>query len=97
MKRRQGKYKSLPLFEKIGIIDAGAEGMAIARAENRVIFVPYGVPGDVVDIQATRKKKSFFEGRITFFHQYSDKRTEPVCQHPGFALPRFVILRQAVF
>ena len=57
--------------------------MAIARAENRVIFVPYGVPGDVVDIQATRKKKSFFEGRITNFHQYSDKRTEPVCQHFG--------------
>ena len=82
MKKRNNKYP-LPFFESVEIVDAGAEGMAIARAQNRVIFVPYGVPGDVVDVQVTRKKKSFFEGKITNFHRYSDLRTEPVCEHFG--------------
>jgi len=73
----------MPLIEHAEITDAGAEGMAIARIDNRVVFVPYGVPGDVVDIQVIRRKKSFFEGRIVNFHTYSDKRTDPVCEHFG--------------
>ncbi len=83
MKKSKSKYKSLPLLESVEIIDAGAEGMAIARDGNRVVFTPYGVPGDVVDIQVIRKKKSFFEGRIVNYHSYSGKRTDPVCQHFG--------------
>ena len=83
MKRSNRKYQNMPLIERAEISDAGSEGMAVARVDSKVIFVPYGVPGDVVDIQVTRKKKSYFEGRIMHFHEYSAMRAEPVCQHFG--------------
>lgn len=72
-----------PKYEQVEITDAGSEGKAVARVDNRVIFVPYVVPGDVIDIQIVRKKKSFFEGRAVKIHKYSDKRTEAVCSHFG--------------
>ncbi|RLD81369.1 MAG: 23S rRNA (uracil(1939)-C(5))-methyltransferase RlmD [Bacteroidetes bacterium] len=75
--------KPFPKYEKVEIIDAGSEGKAVARVDNMVIFVPFVVPGDVVDIQVVRKKKSFFEGRAVKFHKYSDKRVEPKCEHFG--------------
>lgn len=71
------------IIEKATIVDAGSEGKAVARAGDRVIFVPFGAPGDVVDIQLTRKKRSFSEGKIIRFHERSDKRDEPFCQHFG--------------
>lgn len=77
------KRNDLPLLEKIEITDAGSEGKAIARVDNRVVFVPFVVPGDVVDIQVVRKKKKHFEGRARKFHSLSDKRVEPVCEHFG--------------
>lgn len=80
---RSYKKGPLPFFEKVEIIDAGAEGKAVARVDNRVIFVAYGVPGDVVDIKVVAKKKSFFEAKIVNFHKYSEFRTEPVCGHFG--------------
>jgi 23S rRNA (uracil1939-C5)-methyltransferase len=77
------RAKSFPLYENVEIIDAGAEGKALARVDNRVIFIPYVVPGDIIDIQVIRKKKSFFEGRAVKVHKYSDKRTEAKCEHFG--------------
>lgn len=77
------KRKPHPLFEKVEIIDAGSEGKAVARVDNRVIFVPFVVPGDIVDIQVIRKKKSFYEGRAVKIHTYSEKRVEPKCEHFG--------------
>lgn len=71
------------MYEQVRILDAGSEGKAVARVDNRVIFVPFVVPGDVVDIQVIRKKKSFFEGRAVKFHAYSEHRTEPRCEHFG--------------
>lgn len=78
-----GKRMPFPLYESVEVTDAGSEGKAVARVDNRVIFVPFVVPGDIVDIQVVRKKKSFFEGRAVKFHTYSDKRTEPLCGHFG--------------
>lgn len=75
--------KPLPLYESVEILDAGSEGKAVARVDNRVVFVPFVVPGDVVDIQVLRKKKSFFEGKAVKFHSYSEKRTEAACTHFG--------------
>jgi len=75
--------KILPLFEKVTILDAGAEGKAVARVDNMVVFVPFAVPGDVVDIQAVTKKKSFYEGKVVRFHSYSEKRVTPFCEHFG--------------
>ena len=49
-----------------------------------MIFVPNVVPGDVVDIQTTKKRKAYYEGKATQFHQQSSYRVEPVCQHFGY-------------
>jgi 23S rRNA (uracil1939-C5)-methyltransferase len=71
------------IFENIEIIDAGAEGMAIGKINEKVVFVPFVVPGDRVDIQITRKKKKFLEGKAVRFHHYSSKRTDPHCSYFG--------------
>ncbi len=77
------KRKPLPLIENLEIIDAGAEGKAIARTDERVVFVPFAAPGDVVDVQVYKKKRRFYEGRITQFHKKSEQRVEPQCSHFG--------------
>ncbi|MDO9154765.1 MAG: 23S rRNA (uracil(1939)-C(5))-methyltransferase RlmD [Paludibacter sp.] len=75
--------KPLPILENITITDIAAEGKAIARVNDIVVFVPYVVPGDVVDLQVTRKKSHFMEARPVHFHHYSEKRIEAVCEHFG--------------
>lgn len=57
------KKKQLPILEKVTITDVAAEGKAIARVNDMVVFVPFVAPGDVVDIQLTRKKNSYAEGK----------------------------------
>ena len=61
--------KQLPLLEKVTITDVAAEGKAIARVNDMVIFVPFVAPGDVIDIQLTRKKHSYAEGKAVYFHE----------------------------
>jgi 23S rRNA (uracil1939-C5)-methyltransferase len=75
--------KILPLLEKITISDVAAEGKAIAKVNDMVIFVPYVAPGDIVDIQLTRKKNSYAEGRAVNIHTYSTERATPLCEHFG--------------
>lgn len=75
--------KQLPLLEKVEITDIAAEGKAIAKVDERVVFVPFVAPGDIVDIRITRKKNKYAEGKAVFFHSYSDKRTQPFCEHFG--------------
>jgi 23S rRNA (uracil1939-C5)-methyltransferase len=75
--------KPLPVFEKVEITDAGAEGKALARVENLVVFVPFVVPGDIVDIKIVKRKKSFLEGKAIKLHQASQLRIEPKCEHFG--------------
>ncbi|MDR2816947.1 MAG: 23S rRNA (uracil(1939)-C(5))-methyltransferase RlmD [Proteiniphilum sp.] len=77
------KRKQLPLLEKVLITDVAAEGKAIAKVDGMAVFVPFAVPGDVADIQLTRKKNSFAEGRVTRFEKFSENRTEPFCSHFG--------------
>ena len=73
------KKKELPLLEKVLITDVAAEGKAIARVNDLVVFVPYVVPGDVVDLQLRRKKHSYAEAEAVKFHEYSEKRAVPFC------------------
>ncbi len=73
----------LPLLEKIMITDIGAEGNALARVDNQVVFVPMLIPGDIVDIKVTKKRKNYMEGRAVRFHEYSADRVTPVCRHFG--------------
>ena len=65
------------------ITDAGAEGMAVAKIEGLTVFVPYVVPGDIVDIQIFKKKKKYAEGRVTQLVQPSEERCEARCAHFG--------------
>lgn len=77
------KKKELPLLEQVTITDVAAEGKALARVNDMVIFVPYVVPGDVVDLQVKRKKHSYAEAVAVNFHEYSPLRSEPFCKHFG--------------
>lgn len=78
------KQTNKVIFENITVLDAGAKGLSVAKApEGQVIFIPNVVPGDVVDIQTLKKRKSYYEGKAIKFHSYSENRTEPVCQHFG--------------
>ncbi|MCI6412126.1 MAG: 23S rRNA (uracil(1939)-C(5))-methyltransferase RlmD [Butyricimonas virosa] len=72
-----------PLLENIEIKKIAAEGKSIAYVDEKVLFVPNTVPGDIVDVQVTRKRKSFLEGFIVNVRKYSDIRTEPFCSHFG--------------
>src|SRR5450759_5400097 len=65
------------------ITDIGAEGNALARVDNLVVFVPMLIPGDVVDIRVIKKRKKYLEGRVVKFHEYSADRIEPRCSHFG--------------
>ncbi|MCF0235502.1 MAG: 23S rRNA (uracil(1939)-C(5))-methyltransferase RlmD [Bacteroidaceae bacterium] len=77
------KKKPLPLLENILITHVAAEGKALAKVDGLAVFVPYVVPGDVVDIQLRRKKNSYAEGEAVKFHQYSEQRAVPFCKHYG--------------
>lgn len=77
------KKKALPVLENVTITDYAAEGKSLARVNDLVVFVPFAVPGDVVDLQVRRKKHSYCEAEIIKFIKYSDKRIKPFCKHFG--------------
>lgn len=77
------KKKELPLYEGIEITGVAAEGNAIARVDDFVVFVPYGAPGDVADVKIDRKRRSYAEGHIERMIRPSDLRCEPRCTHFG--------------
>ena len=77
------RRKKYPFLEDIHITAIGSEGKALARVNERVVFVPLVVPGDVVDAQVIRKRKSFMEAKLVNIKQYSSVRQEPVCKHFG--------------
>ncbi len=77
------KKKNLPLIENVEITGIAAEGKALTRINDMVVFVPYCVPGDVVDLQVTKRKHSFMEARVERIVRPSDKRCEAVCRHYG--------------
>jgi len=72
------------VFNTIEVLDAGAKGVSVAKApDGKVIFLTNAVPGDVVDVQTFKKRKSYYEGKAIHFHQLSTFRTTPVCSHFG--------------
>lgn len=77
------KKKPLPILEHITITDVAAEGKSLARVDDKVIFVPFTVPGDVVDLQITKKKHKYCEARVLRFIEYSNVRAIPRCEHFG--------------
>ena len=77
------KHKPYPILENVEIEAIAAEGKCLLHHEDKVVFVPFCVPGDIVDIQITRKKHSFMEGRVVKFIQCSNVRATPMCSHFG--------------
>jgi 23S rRNA (uracil1939-C5)-methyltransferase len=72
------------ILENLEVIDAGAKGKAVAKAaDGRVVFINNAVPGDIVTVQTTKKRKAYYEGTAISISKYSEKRVEPVCQHFG--------------
>ncbi len=77
------KRNKYPFLEDILITGIGSEGKALSRVNDRVVFVPLVVPGDVVDMQVIRKRKSYMEAKLVKIKQYSSIRQEAVCEHFG--------------
>ena len=78
------RKKKFHLFENIEVVDTAAKGKSVAKSpDGRVVFLSNAVPGDIVDIQTGRKRKSYYEGKAVKFHHLSDKRVDPVCEHFG--------------
>ena len=77
------KIKKELLIKNIEVIDTANKGRSVAKYEGRTIFINGGVPGDICDIIVFKKKKKFWEARIKKIHTYSEKRTEPKCEHFG--------------
>jgi 23S rRNA (uracil1939-C5)-methyltransferase len=72
------------VFDTVQVLDAGAKGVSVAKApDGKVIFITNVVPGDVVDVQTFKKRKSYYEGKAINFHSLSEHRTQPVCEHFG--------------
>ncbi|MBI6117701.1 23S rRNA (uracil(1939)-C(5))-methyltransferase RlmD [Salegentibacter maritimus] len=79
-----GRRNKNKVFEAVEVTGAGGKGKGIGNSpDGRIIFIDNVVPGDIADIKTTKKRKSYYQGTAVNFHQYSDKRTEPVCQHFG--------------
>lgn len=77
------RKKQKPFFEGLKIEDIGSEGKAIARYGDMVVFTSYAVPGDIVDLQVTKKRSKYAEATITGFQKYSDDRADVFCEHFG--------------
>jgi 23S rRNA (uracil1939-C5)-methyltransferase len=86
--------KPAQTFENIEITDISTEGKGIGRisqmsqnsppVENKIVcFIDFAIPGDIVDIEITLKKRNYREGKVIKYNKYSEKRTEPVCKHFG--------------
>lgn len=70
-------------MEGVQIADVAAEGKSIARVNDMVLFVPFGAPGDIVDVKVDKKKRSYAEGHIVRMVEPSPRRVEPMCEHFG--------------
>lgn len=77
------KKKPLPILENIQITDCAAEGKSLARVNDMVVFVPFCVPGDIVDLQVRKKRHSYMEAEVIRFVEKSAVREEPFCEHFG--------------
>ncbi|HOT17821.1 MAG TPA: 23S rRNA (uracil(1939)-C(5))-methyltransferase RlmD [Bacteroidales bacterium] len=78
-----GRKKELPALSGVTITDIGSEGKAIAKVDDMVLFVPGMIPGDVVDVRVTKKKRRYMEGVALKVVTPSPYRVKPECRHFG--------------
>jgi len=77
------KKRNHPFYEAVEVLEMAAEGKSLAKVNDKILFIPQSVPGDIVDVQVIKKRRRFMEGRIEKFHKYSDRRVAPFCEHFG--------------
>ncbi len=77
------RKRPLKIYENVEIIDIADKGKGIAKVDELVIFVNQVVPGDIVDVKIVKQKRNYKEAAVIKFHKYSDKRSEPKCEHFG--------------
>jgi len=77
------KRKEKLILENLEITDIAAEGKAIARYNNKVVFIPFAVPGDIVNVVVIKKNKNFIEAKVVEYVKHSDIKIEPFCKHFG--------------
>ncbi|QIA09106.1 23S rRNA (uracil(1939)-C(5))-methyltransferase RlmD [Draconibacterium halophilum] len=77
------RKRNKPFYENVTIEDIGSEGKAVARVGDVVVFTKLAVPGDVVDLQVTKKRKRYQEALVKEFKTYSEDRAEAFCKHFG--------------
>lgn len=82
-KRMSKRRKEQPIVENVTITDVAAEGKSLVRINDLVVFVPFVVPGDVVDLKILKKKHSYAEAVAVKFHELSAVRAVPFCSHFG--------------
>jgi 23S rRNA (uracil1939-C5)-methyltransferase len=75
--------KKKTVLQQVPVQDYAAEGKALSKIDGKVIFIEGAVPGDVVDVQLSKNKKEWAEGKAIRIHQYSADRVTPFCQHFG--------------
>ena len=77
------KHKPFPLLENVTIEAVAAEGKCVAHVNDMAVFVPFVVPGDVVDLQIRKKKHKYCEAEAVRIIERSSLRTTPMCDHFG--------------
>ncbi len=82
-KKIVGRKKTKPFYEKVRIEDIGAEGKALARVGDIVVFTRLVIPGDIVDLQVIKKRKKYQEAFVTKVHEFSKDRVDAFCSHFG--------------
>lgn len=85
-RKPMSKKKSLPLFENVTIEAVAAEGKCVTHVDDMAVFVPFCVPGDVVDLQVTKRKHKYCEARVTRFVKMSEVRAVPFASISAFAV-----------
>jgi len=81
---RMGRKRNRnPIYREVEVLETAAEGKSIAKIDDKVLFIPLTVPGDIVDVQISKKRRNYMEGRVLHYHHLSEKRVEPFCEHFG--------------
>jgi 23S rRNA (uracil1939-C5)-methyltransferase len=77
------RNKNLPIIQSLEILEIAAEGNALGKVNDIIVFVPHAIPGDIVDVQIKRKRSNYMEGIVVRFEKLSPMRVMPVCKHFG--------------
>jgi 23S rRNA (uracil1939-C5)-methyltransferase len=78
---RRRRKQDLPTLVNIEMQSVAAEGKSFTKVDEKALFVPFTVPGDIVDVKITKSRAAFMEGKVVRFEKYSDMRIEPKCEH----------------